>query len=118
MAFKARFLMIVGSRFAGDGDGDGDEERDRGLPRDILPYLIVEDEAQVLILAESCLQEHGHQTRSASTIPEASAILDGADKTDVLFTDIGLRDDLQAGLELAKLAVERRFGYTSGWAQG
>src|SRR5579863_1663519 len=70
--------------------------------------LIVEDEAVVLVLAESCLQEHGHQTLSASTIPEASAILDGHDHIDVLFTDLGLRDDLQAGLELAKMAVERR----------
>ncbi len=70
--------------------------------------LIVEDEAQVLLLAESYLQEQGHETLSASAIAEASAILEGPDKIDVLFTDIGLRDDLQAGLELAKLAVERR----------
>ena len=82
--------------------------------------VVVEDEAQVLLLAVSYLQEHGHETYSASTITEASAILDGPDKIDVLFTDIGLRDDLQAGLELAKSAVERRPGlkvlYTTGQA--
>jgi len=38
--------------------------------------LIVEDEAQVLTLAESYLQEHGHRTFSASTITEAAAILE------------------------------------------
>ena len=32
----------------------------------------------------------------------------GVNQIDVLFTDIGLRDDPQAGLELAKQAVERR----------
>ncbi len=69
--------------------------------------LIVEDEAQVLVLAESYLQEHGHQTLSASTLAEASAILERPDKIDVLFTDLGLRDDPQAGLELAKLAADR-----------
>src|SRR5579863_8235005 len=82
--------------------------------------LIVEDEALVLLLAESYLQEQGHETLSASTIAEASAILERPDKIDVLFTDIGLRDDLQAGLELAKSGVERRAGlnvlYTTGQA--
>jgi DNA-binding NtrC family response regulator len=70
--------------------------------------LIVEDEAQVLVLAESCLQEHRHRTLSASTIAEASAILEKDQEIDVLFTDIGLRDDLEAGLHLAKQAVEHR----------
>src|SRR5215471_2796589 len=69
--------------------------------------LIVEDEAQVLVLAESYLQEHGHRTRSADAIDGALAILD-AEEVDVLFTDIGLHDDLHAGLELAKQARERR----------
>ncbi len=82
--------------------------------------LIVEDEAQVLLLAESYLQEHGHETFSASTMAEASAILERPNKVDVLFTDLGLRDDLQAGLELAKAAVERRpylkVLYTTGQA--
>jgi len=70
--------------------------------------LIIEDEAQVLLLAESYLQEHGHETFSARTVAEGSAILARPDKIDVLFTDIGLRDDLQAGLELARAAVGHR----------
>jgi DNA-binding NtrC family response regulator len=69
--------------------------------------LIVEDEAQVLVLAESYLQEHGHSTRSADTTDGALAILDNQ-AVDVLFTDIGLHGNLHAGLELAKQARERR----------
>jgi DNA-binding NtrC family response regulator len=80
--------------------------------------LIVEDEPQVLVLAESYLQENGHQTFSASTLAEASAILERPDKIDVLFTDIGLRDDQQAGLELAKLAAERHPGLKVLYATG
>jgi DNA-binding NtrC family response regulator len=72
--------------------------------------LIVEDEAQVLIMAESYLAEHGHHTHSASSIAEAMAIVETDDiAIDILFTDLGLmHDGPQAGLELAKQAVERR----------
>lgn len=70
--------------------------------------LIVEDEEQVRVLAESYLQEQGHQTVSAATTEEALAALDVTDHVDLLFTDIGLHGDLHAGLELAKQAVERR----------
>ena len=70
--------------------------------------LVVEDEDQVRVLAESCLQEHGHKTLSASTIPEALALLDSKEPIDVLFTDIGLKGEIHAGLELAKEAVKHR----------
>jgi DNA-binding NtrC family response regulator len=70
--------------------------------------LIVEDEAQVLMLAESYLQEHGHRTLSASTVTGATTLLDGPDEIHLLFTDIGLQDDLEAGLQLAAGAIERR----------
>jgi DNA-binding NtrC family response regulator len=80
--------------------------------------LIVEDEEQVRVLAESCLQEHGHQTVSAASADEALAVLGVGDPIDILFTDLGLNDDLQAGLKLAKAATERRPGlkvlYTTG----
>jgi DNA-binding NtrC family response regulator len=80
--------------------------------------LVVEDEEQVRVLAESCLQEHGHQTVSAATVEEALAALGVAEHIDVLFTDLGLKDDLQAGLGLAKEAVKRLPGlkvlYTTG----
>ncbi|MFZ0609988.1 MAG: response regulator [Xanthobacteraceae bacterium] len=80
--------------------------------------LIVEDEEQVRVLAESYLQEQGHQTVSAATADEALAALEATDDVDLLFTDIGLHGDIHAGIELAKRAVERRPGlkvlYTTG----
>jgi DNA-binding NtrC family response regulator len=72
--------------------------------------LVVEDEDQVRVLAESYLQEQGHRTLTASTKEEALAALDVADGVDVLFTEIGLKDAVHAGLQLAKEAVERRPG--------
>jgi two-component system cell cycle sensor histidine kinase/response regulator CckA len=69
--------------------------------------LIVEDEAQVRVLSESYLREQGHQTLSAATPGEALAVLGDAGTVDILFTDIDLQGDLQAGLDLARKAVER-----------
>ena len=80
--------------------------------------LVVEDEATVLALADSYLQEQGHKTLSASTADEAMALIDGDETIDLLFTDIGLKEDLSAGIGLAKRAIERRTGlkvlYTTG----
>lgn len=82
--------------------------------------LVVEDEAQVLVFAESYLTEQGHQTLTASTLAEAQAVIDNTgNPIDVLFTDIGLgKDDPQGGLELATVAVAVRPGlkvlYTTG----
>ena len=59
--------------------------------------LIVEDEAQVLIMAESYLAEHGHETHSASSIAEAIAILEADKPIDILFTDLGLMHERAAG---------------------
>ncbi len=70
--------------------------------------LIVEDEEQVRVLAESYLQEQGHETVSAATAEEALAALDVTERVDLLFTDIALHGDLDAGLDLAKQAVARR----------
>jgi DNA-binding response OmpR family regulator len=69
--------------------------------------LIVEDEEQVRVLAESYLREQGHSTLSAATSTEALAVLGVADGVDLLFVDIGLRDDPHAGLNLAKEARQR-----------
>jgi len=68
--------------------------------------LIVEDEAQVRVLSESYLQNQGHETSSAANPDEALAVL-AAKEIDLLFTDIGLQGDLQAGLTLAQTAIER-----------
>jgi DNA-binding NtrC family response regulator len=85
---------------------------------DMAAVLIVEDEEQVRVLAESILQEKGHSTLSANTIEEAIALLEGEGKVELLFTDLGLHADLQAGLKVAQEAVKRIPGlpvlYTSG----
>ena len=78
--------------------------------RAVALVLIVEDEEQVRVLAESYLRGEGHSTLSASTVDEALAALDVADGVEILFTDIGLKDDIQGGLKLAKQAVDRRPG--------
>ncbi len=70
--------------------------------------LIVEDEDQVRVLAESYLREQGHQTVSAATPQEALAVFEVVDRVDVMFTDVILKGDLHAGIELAKEAVQRR----------
>ena len=68
--------------------------------------LIVEDQEQILTLAQSFLEEQGHKTLSAATADEALAILTGSEAVDALFVDIILNGDMQAGIELAKRAVE------------
>jgi DNA-binding NtrC family response regulator len=70
--------------------------------------LIVEDEDQVRVLAESYLREQGHQTVSAATAEETMAVFDVVERIDVMFIDVVLKGVLHAGLELAKAAVARR----------
>jgi len=70
--------------------------------------LIVEDEAQVRVLAESYLRDRGHQTLTAATVDEAVAVLDRPADIDVLLVDIELFGDVHAGLNLARTAVDRR----------
>jgi DNA-binding NtrC family response regulator len=70
--------------------------------------LIVEDEEQVRVLAESYLREQGHQTLSAATMEQALALLDVAAGIDLLFVDVGLYEDRNVGLDLAQQAVLRK----------
>jgi DNA-binding NtrC family response regulator len=70
--------------------------------------LIVEDEKQVRVLAESCLRKDGHQTLSAATMEQALAVLDVADGIELLFVDVGLYEDHNIGLDLAQQAVMRK----------
>jgi CheY-like chemotaxis protein len=70
--------------------------------------LIVEDQEQILMLVKSFLEEQGHKTLSAATADEALAILTGSEAVDALFVDIILNGDMQAGIELAKRAVEMK----------
>jgi|SRR4029079_7703109 DNA-binding NtrC family response regulator len=80
--------------------------------------LVVEDEDQVRMLAEGLLQDGGHTTLSASNTDQALALLDGGDRIDLLFTDVGLQSDIQAGLTLAQEAIKRKTDlpvlYTTG----
>jgi two-component system cell cycle sensor histidine kinase/response regulator CckA len=82
--------------------------------------LVVEDEAQVRVLSESYLRDQGHETLSAANLEEALAVLAVADQVDLLFTDISLQGDVQAGLTLAQRATERhpalKVLYTTGLA--
>ena len=80
--------------------------------------LVVEDDEQVRVLAEDLLQEAGHQTLSASTADQAIALLESGEPVDLIFTDIGLQSDIQAGLMLAQEAIKRKSDvpvlYTTG----
>jgi DNA-binding NtrC family response regulator len=80
--------------------------------------LIVEDEDQVRVLAEGILQDNGHTTLSASNFDQAVALVEGTDRIDLIFTDIGLQSDLQAELMLAQEAIKRKINvpvlYTTG----
>ena len=82
--------------------------------------LVVEDDEQVRLLAQSILQNAGHETRSAATLTEAHAILESDEKIDALFVDVTLPDHQEAGLELAEAATKTRPGlpvvYTTGRA--
>lgn len=82
--------------------------------------LIVEDDSDLLVLAESNVADFGYSTLSASNGREALVLLAEAASVAVLFTDINLPDvpDGIDGVELARRAVELRPGlrviYTSG----
>jgi DNA-binding NtrC family response regulator len=80
--------------------------------------LIVEDEAQVLILAESVLQRVGYETLSAATVAEAQAIINSDHKLDLVFTDIGLGNHPEGGITIGQLVSQYRDGvpvlYSSG----
>ena len=82
--------------------------------------LVVEDEDQVRVLAESYLEVQGHQVLSAGTPAGALALLHQLPAVDLLFTDLDLKGDTHAGIELAKAAVklrpQLRVLYTTGRA--
>jgi DNA-binding NtrC family response regulator len=86
----------------------------------VATILLVEDEEQVRVLAESFLQAVGHTTLSAATVNQALALLGGTEPIDLLFTDLIIQGESEAGLSLATKAVEIRPGlkvlYTSGQA--
>jgi CheY-like chemotaxis protein len=70
--------------------------------------LVVEDEDQVRVLAESYLEEQGHRVLSAGTPAGALALLHQSPAVDLLFTNLDLKGDIHTGIELAKAAVKLR----------
>jgi CheY-like chemotaxis protein len=67
--------------------------------------LLVEDEDQVRLLAESYLEEQGRQVLSARTPEGTLAILQNKVAVDLLFTDLELKGDIHAGIHLADAAT-------------
>ena len=69
--------------------------------------LLVEDEEQVRVLAESFLQIAGHTTLSAGSVDQALALLETGEPVDLVFIDLKLQGDNEAGLALATEAVKK-----------
>jgi DNA-binding NtrC family response regulator len=70
--------------------------------------LLAEDDDQVRVLAESYLEEQGHEVLSAGTAPGAIALLEKSLRIDLLFTNVDLKDEIAAGIELAGEGVKLR----------
>ena len=62
--------------------------------------LIVEDDIQVLMLAESVLQQSGHDTLTAATVAEAQSIINSDKELDLVFTDVQLSNHPEGGIQL------------------
>jgi two-component system cell cycle sensor histidine kinase/response regulator CckA len=81
--------------------------------------VIVEDETQVLLLAESVLQQAGYDGLPAATVAEAQAIIHSRDeKFDLVFTDVQLGNHHEGGITIGTMVGQARPGtpvlYTSG----
>jgi DNA-binding NtrC family response regulator len=70
--------------------------------------LIVEDDEQVRVLATSVLQEAGHKLLAATGSDGAQALLHTQEPIDLLFIDLALGGDLEAGLRVAQEARAAR----------
>jgi DNA-binding NtrC family response regulator len=69
----------------------------------VATVLIVEDEAPLLILAESVLQNAGYETLTAGSLTEAQAVIQSKKKIDAVFTDIILPEDREGGLHVGQV---------------
>ena len=59
-------------------------------------------------LAETIVQDAGYETCSAATGTEARAIINSDHRVDLLFVDLALLEEQEAGLELAQAAEKAR----------
>jgi DNA-binding NtrC family response regulator len=80
--------------------------------------LIVEDDDAIRVLSESIIRDAGHTVVAATGVDGSQALLQTAPSIDLLFIDIILGQDLEAGLKVAQVAREKRptmpILYTSG----
>jgi CheY-like chemotaxis protein len=81
--------------------------------------LIAEDEAVLLVLAESVIRSAGYETLTASTLSQAQALIESAEHFDLVLTDINLGDEQEAGIQIGQLVRKARRQipvlYTSGF---
>jgi DNA-binding NtrC family response regulator len=66
--------------------------------------LIIEDDEQVRVLAESVLRDAGYEVLAATAPEGAQALLNSDQSIDLLFVDVNLGGDLEAGLRIAQSA--------------
>lgn len=80
--------------------------------------LVVEDEAAILILTESILQEAGYETLTAASLAEAESIINSDRAIHLVFTDVNLGEDHEGGLQVGQVTRQARPNtpvvYTSG----
>jgi CheY-like chemotaxis protein len=81
--------------------------------------LVVEDEAVLLVLAESVIKSAGYETLTASSLSQAQALIGSQENFDLVVTDINLGDDREAGIHIGQLVRQLRpqtpVLYTSGF---
>lgn len=70
--------------------------------------LVVEDDDQVRVMAESVLQEAGNKVISATGAEGALALLGTDQPIDIMFIDLKLGNDMEAGLTVAQEAKAKR----------
>jgi signal transduction histidine kinase len=91
----------------------GDEHGDESI-------LIVEDDALVREYVVAQISRFGYHTLTASNAAEGLAIINGAERIDLLFTDVIIPGGMN-GRQLATEALKRRPGlkvlYTSGYTE-
>ncbi len=80
--------------------------------------LIVEDDDPVRVLSESILRDAGYKVIAATAVDGSIALLETDQAVDLLFIDVILGQDLEAGLKVAQKARKSRAEipvlYTSG----
>ncbi|TCK18538.1 PAS domain S-box-containing protein [Thiogranum longum] len=106
-------------RATGEAHAGSSDMVERGeLPGGSESVLIVDDESDLLQLADQYLSRLGYRTFTAENAPQALQILEGNEQVDILFSDVVMPGGMN-GYELAQQATEKRPGIkvllTSGY---